>query len=450
MNAPLPATLLKQHLIDPEICIRCNTCEETCPIGAITHDGNNYVVDPDVCNACMACVPPCPTGSIDNWRVIPRARAYGVEAQFGWDALPPQEPVEELLAQAAESASSPSSASAAHSDSDSASASDADADADSDSGMDSALPAADAVADAATHAARTAGVSGAIVPPWSAAHPYVNLYTHKQPVIATVVGNYRVTDGDAESDVRHIVLDFGEAPFPVLEGQSIGILPPGLDARGRPHHARQYSIASPRDGERPGYNNLSLTVKRVAAGHDGNARAGVCSNYLCDLAKHDTVRVIGPFGSTFLMPGRPRANLLMICTGTGSAPMRAMTERCRRRMAGEENGKLMLFFGARTRRELPYFGPLMKLPRDFIDINLALSREPDRPRRYVQDLIRERAADVQALLRDEKTCIYVCGLKGMETGVLEALRDVAVQGGQDWTILHQALCRQGRLHFETY
>ncbi len=25
-------------------------------------------------------------------------------------------------------------------------------------------------------------------------------------------------------------------PFPVLEGQSIGILPPGVDARGRPHH----------------------------------------------------------------------------------------------------------------------------------------------------------------------------------------------------------------------
>ena len=41
MNAPLPPSLLKQHLIDPEICIRCNTCEETCPIDALTHAGNN-------------------------------------------------------------------------------------------------------------------------------------------------------------------------------------------------------------------------------------------------------------------------------------------------------------------------------------------------------------------------------------------------------------------------
>ena len=36
----------KQHLIDPETCIRCNTCEISCPSDAITHDTHNYVVDP--------------------------------------------------------------------------------------------------------------------------------------------------------------------------------------------------------------------------------------------------------------------------------------------------------------------------------------------------------------------------------------------------------------------
>ena len=77
-----------QHLIDPEICIRCNTCEETCPIDAITHDDNNYVVKADICNGCMACVPPCPTGAIDNWRTVLRADAYPVEEQFTWDVLP--------------------------------------------------------------------------------------------------------------------------------------------------------------------------------------------------------------------------------------------------------------------------------------------------------------------------------------------------------------------------
>ncbi|RAP62701.1 benzoyl-CoA oxygenase [Achromobacter sp. HZ01] len=413
MNAPLPAEVLKQHLIDPEICIRCNTCEETCPIDAITHDANNYVVDPDICNGCMACVPPCPTGAIDNWHLVLRAEAYSVRDQLGWEELPQQQALEATGAAAGQ----------------------ADAGA--------AEPAADAPQPAYV-------TPGAAVPPWSAAHPYVNLYTHKTPMTATVVGNYRVTGADTDSDIHHIVLDFGELPFPVLEGQSIGILPPGLDAQGRPHHARQYSLASPRDGERAGYNNLSLTVKRVTEDHAGAPAHGVCSNYLCDLVKNDKVQVIGPFGNTFLMPNHPRANLIMICTGTGSAPMRAMTERCRRRIDSGENGRLMLFFGARTERELPYFGPLMKLPSDFIDINLALSREAGQPKRYVQDLIRERADKVLELLADRNTCIYVCGLKGMEVGVLDALRDVTVQAGQDWSILHDALRREGRLHFETY
>jgi len=34
MNAPAEAAVIKQHLIDPEICIRCNTCEATCPVQA--------------------------------------------------------------------------------------------------------------------------------------------------------------------------------------------------------------------------------------------------------------------------------------------------------------------------------------------------------------------------------------------------------------------------------
>ena len=82
--------VLRQHLIDPEICIRCNTCEETCPVNAITHDSSNYVVKAEVCNGCMACISPCPTGSIDNWRTVLKSQAYSIEEQFTWDELPAQ------------------------------------------------------------------------------------------------------------------------------------------------------------------------------------------------------------------------------------------------------------------------------------------------------------------------------------------------------------------------
>ena len=50
--------LVKQHLIDPEICIRCGTCEDICPIDAVTHDDENYVVDMGKCDLCMSCIAP--------------------------------------------------------------------------------------------------------------------------------------------------------------------------------------------------------------------------------------------------------------------------------------------------------------------------------------------------------------------------------------------------------
>ena len=98
MDTTATASPHKQHLIDPEICIRCNTCEETCPVDAITHDDNNYVVDADKCNFCMDCISPCPTGSIDNWRRVPRMRAYTVDEQFGWEELPPELSADDLAA----------------------------------------------------------------------------------------------------------------------------------------------------------------------------------------------------------------------------------------------------------------------------------------------------------------------------------------------------------------
>ncbi len=423
--------VIKQHLIDPEICIRCNTCEATCPVGAITHDDRNYVVDAAKCNLCMDCIAPCPTGSIDNWRTMPRVIAYPVAEQLKWDELPPELTPQQLaeagMAEAAD---------------------------------DVAAVAGTPAAPDPTEPDIGAGVFrgadyGATVPPWSAAHAYTNLYGPKaarKSVTATVMGNVRVTKVGREYDTHHIVLDFGSMPFPVLEGQSIGVVPPGQDAQGRAHHPRQYSVASPRNGERPGYNNLSLTIKRVLADHQGRPVRGVASNYLCDLKVGDTVQVIGPFGASFLMPNHPRSHIVMICTGTGSAPMRAMTEwRRRLRASGKfDGGKLMLFFGARTQQELPYFGPLQNLPKDFIDSNFAFSRAPGGPKRYVQDLLRERAADLAPLLADDNSYFYVCGLKSMEEGVLLALRDVAVGAGQDWPALAAALKSQGRLHLETY
>ena len=88
MTAATSNKYARQHLIDPEICIRCNTCEATCPVKAITHDSRNYVVNFDICNGCGACVPPCPTGAIDNWRDVDREKPFRLDEQLLWDTLP--------------------------------------------------------------------------------------------------------------------------------------------------------------------------------------------------------------------------------------------------------------------------------------------------------------------------------------------------------------------------
>jgi benzoyl-CoA 2,3-epoxidase subunit A len=392
--------LKKQHLIDPEICIRCNTCEATCPVDAITHDANNYVVDASKCNFCLECIAPCPTGSIDNWRVV--KTAYTIDDQFGWNELPVQE----------------------------------------DLGEDAATP-VQAVEDDVEKLLSSAhsGMGGKPVAPASASKPTVNLYRRDKPAIATVQGNFRITAADTDSDVHHIVLAFGSTMFPVLEGQSIGIVPPGTRADGQPHDIRLYSIASARDGEKRNANNIGLTIKRV--------EGGVASNYMCALKVGDKVEVTGPFGATFLMPNDAQANVIMICTGTGSAPFRAFTER-RRRAAPGAPGKFIMFFGARTPQELPYFGPLQKVSNSLLEKHLVFSRIPGADKEYVQDRIRTEHQTVAALLASPATHIYICGLKGMEAGVEEALSDVCRKQGREWGKLKPEMRASGRYHIETY
>jgi benzoyl-CoA 2,3-dioxygenase component A len=378
----------KQHLIDPEICIRCNTCEATCPVGAITHDANNYVVDPGKCNFCLDCVAPCPTGSIDHWFIV--AEPFSLDDQFSWMELPPKPQV--------------------------------------------TAPADDDEAAQLLAAAHT-GAGGHVAAPASAAKPSINLFNRDNPARATVTGNYRLTSG--ESDTRHIILDFGSRTFPVLEGQSIGVIPPGTDSAGKPHAMRLYSVASARDGERPGSNNLALTIKRV--------EGGVASNWMCDLEKGASIDVIGPFGATFLMPEDEAADILMICTGTGAAPFRGFTER-RRRTAPDAPGRLHLYFGARTPEELPYFGPLQKLPKTLLRQELVYSRLPDAPKEYVQDRMRAKAAELSALLKSPNLHIYMCGMKGLEAGVEAVLAEIE----PGWAQLRETLRSSGRFHVETY
>ena len=61
------SSVIKQHLIDPEICIRCNTCEAICPVGAITGEPKAvHQINRDKCIKCGACMAKCRFGAISR------------------------------------------------------------------------------------------------------------------------------------------------------------------------------------------------------------------------------------------------------------------------------------------------------------------------------------------------------------------------------------------------
>ena len=56
----------------------------------------------------------------------------------------------------------------------------------------------------------------------------------KSRTCASQLSARKATDAGFANDTHHVVLSFGNTPFPVLEGQSIGVIAPGGDAAGRP------------------------------------------------------------------------------------------------------------------------------------------------------------------------------------------------------------------------
>lgn len=283
-----------------------------------------------------------------------------------------------------------------------------------------------------------------------------NLYKPADPLSVKVIESTKLTAPDSPNDVRHVVLDFSGSNYRYWDGQSAGILPPGMDEKGKAHKIRLYSIASPSTGEGGKPQTLSLCVKRVVYTdpETGEERRGVCSNYLCDLKVGDTVNVTGPAGKAFLLPEVPNAHMIMVATGTGIAPFRAFLQTRYNGSRRGETGQSWLFFGAQYRSDYLYGEELEGFcAHPGYHLVTAFSREEktaDGRKMYVQDRIAEYGAQIIDLLQQPNTYFYICGLKGMETGILEALAQACAAKGLDWTTLLNQLNAEKRWRVEVY
>jgi len=291
----------------------------------------------------------------------------------------------------------------------------------------------------------------------------VNIYRPKTPYEGTVIENYSLLKEGAIGRVNHITFDLKDSdPFlNYVEGQSIGIMPAGEDANGKPHKLRLYSIASTRHGDDFNGNTVSLCVRQLQYEKDGETINGVCSTYLCDIKPGDKVKITGPVGKEMLLPDEEDANIVMLATGTGIAPMRAYLRRMFEPTEKEKNkwnfkGKAWLFMGAPKSANLLYEEDLQRYLVDNPDnfkYTKAISREQQNTkggRMYIQDRVLESANELFNMIEDEKTHIYICGLKGMEPGIDEAMTKAAEEKGLNWSELRPQLKKAGRWHVETY
>jgi ferredoxin--NADP+ reductase len=281
----------------------------------------------------------------------------------------------------------------------------------------------------------------------------LNFYRVRSPGIARVLASTRLTPLGCD-DVRHIVLDLSGLGFRYVEGQSLGILAPGLDERGLAPKLRLYSIASSRQGDDGLGNTASLCVKRVVYSEPvtGREHRGIVSNYLCDLKPGDAVAITGPSGKALLLPDDARANLVLVATGTGIAPFRAFLHRIYRER-DDWSGKVLLFFGVRSEAECLYRDELDAFQsRHGFECEYAFSREQATAgglRMYVQHRMAERIEALRALLASDRTYLYLCGLKGLEAGVAAVL-DASGEAGGPGVSMFDGLKRSGRLSIEVY
>ncbi len=292
----------------------------------------------------------------------------------------------------------------------------------------------------------------------------VNIYRPKTPYLGACLSNDELVAENGIGTVRHLKFDLSEGDLHYLEGQSIGIIPDGEDDKGKPHKIRLYSIASTQHGDDVDDKTVSLCVRQLEYKdpETGETVKGVCSTFLCNLEVGQKVKITGPVGKEMLLADDPNANIIMMGTGTGIAPFRAYLWRMfkdKEREANPDyafNGKAWLIFGIPKTENILYREELEEMQAKYPDnfeLTYAISREQKNSeggRMYIQHRVAENAERLWEMVQQDNTYVYICGLKGMEDGIDEAMAAESAKAGVDWNEYRRTLKKAHRWNVETY
>ncbi|MCB1191194.1 MAG: ferredoxin-NADP reductase [Leptospiraceae bacterium] len=304
--------------------------------------------------------------------------------------------------------------------------------------------------------------------------PQVNLFKKSSPYKGKVLKNEKLTPDigkgkrpskEGASDINRISIEIDHKQLPYVIGQSLGIIPPGIDpekakkgGENTGYTVRLYSIASPTYSIGMKEDSVEFIIKRDNT-YDEAGRAihkGVASNYMCDLKQGDEVDITGPSGKTFLLPNSDfDGNIFFCATGTGIAPFYGMTVELLEHKLIQFTGNLYLIYGAPYSDEIVLreeFETLAKNHSNFHFIT-AISREEKNPfdggKMYISHRVRELGNKIKESLENNGR-VYICGgPKGMEKGVIEELQKIVGDTGDNKEYQNK-LKSSNQLFVETY
>ena len=217
--------------------------------------------------------------------------------------------------------------------------------------------------------------------------------------------------------VRHMSFERADGkPFAFVPGQFVQIHFHYADGKAT---KRSYSVATIGDGTTAPVGRVEIAVSYV----EGGAATALLSN----LAEGGTIDASGPYGRFCLMDNDANGRYLLVGTGTGVTPYRAMLPRIRE-LTKTRGCTFALVYGARNESELLYGEEFEAFAREVpgFTFHPCFSRAPRAvPRPH------DRAGRVHVALRDlapdaAGDVAYLCGNPDMVDEAFALLKEAGL------------------------